>query len=268
MKQKMLILLSFCIFSHAMEQPSSPQLVTPTIRVKKTKKERREQKYTLLLAVTHSMIQQKIDLNQPFKDGLFAGRTILTATATHRSFKNILQMALEAGADPNQIDGNTHSPLKKAVGAHCCTIFKCLIQKGAIAKDKGLVQDICGPWHDTLCKKKMQRRIKMLNTLLENGASANELDAQGNTSLYHLLWKWIPIRKKHSQNLCEKQRDIFYAQRKEMISILLKAGLNDTNKNDDGNNAIDNIGKHPHLIDHQLQEFLFSETQKNYAIRP
>ena len=108
----------------------------------------------------------------------------------------------------------------------------------------------------------------MLNSLLKNGANANELDAEGNTSLYHLLWKWIPIHEKHSQNLNEAQRDIFYTQRKQMISSLLKAGLDCAHKNNQDDNALDNIGKHPHLIDYQLQGFLFSEIQKNYATKP
>ena len=159
MKQKMFVLLCFYITSHPMEKPSCAHLVAPIVHLEKTKKEQEKQEHALLLAATQNMIEQKSDLNLPFKDGQFAGKTILTAAAEHRNFKDILIMALVAGADPNKIDGNKYSPLKRAVSAHCRTTFKYLIQRGATAKDQGLVQEICGPWHDTLHKKKKRKNV-------------------------------------------------------------------------------------------------------------
>lgn len=251
-----IILLLFCTsINMAMDKPP------------KDKKGRRKRQHAALLAFTQIMIAQKKDLNVPIKEGKFAGKTILTAAAHHRKFKDILDLALSAGADPNMPDGHNHTPLKRAVSAHCRTAFKCLINKGAIAKDKGLMQEICGAWHDvdTVHQKKIKKRVTILEVLLENKASPNELDELGNTCLYHLLWTWIPSRR--NEKLSEKQQQTFYSQRKDMIRALLKAGLDITHKNNAGYDAVANIKAHPHLEDKELLSFLETESKKNYAVK-
>lgn len=244
-----------------MEQPPH---ILPTPRMnKQERKEKRKQQHKTLLTLVQTIISQKKDLNVPIKGEEFAGKTILTVAATHRDFKDILELALYAGADPNMPDGNSNIPLKIAISAQCRGAFKCLIEKGALAKDKGLIQEICGAWHDTLHQKKAKKRIVMLELLLENKANANELDALGNTCLYHLLWPWTPTREK----LTEQQKAIFYSQRKNMITLLLKAGLDVAHKNNAHQTAIENIKAHPHLEDKELLVFLETESKKNYAVK-
>lgn len=266
MKQKMFVLLCFCIISHPMEKPSCPQFVAPPVLFQKFDKGQRQQEYSTLWDLTQSMIDQKKDLNTPIKDGQFAKKTILTAAAQHRIHKQVLELALANGADPNKRDGNSHFPLKIAISASSRTTFKFLLKKGATVKDRGLIQELCGPWHDTLDTKKALKRVNMLNALLKHGASANELDAEGNTSLYHLLWTWVPIGDQPKE-LNADQRNIFYGQRREMIIALLKAGINTAHQNKDGFNALDNVNLRPHLKDVQLQGCLLLEVQKNYAVK-
>lgn len=248
---------SLCI---AMEPATSLQ--TPRLS-KRERKEKRKQQHDDLFVLTKSFIDKKRDLNVPFKDGEFAGKTILTVAATHRDFKDILELALNAGADPNMADGNKKTPLKVTVSKHCRSAFKYLIKKGAIAKDKGLIQEICGAWHDTLHQNNAKKRVSILEMLLENKATANELDEHGNTCLYHLLWGWTPTREK----LTEQQQTIFYSQRKNMITLLLKAGLDVAHKNNAHQTAIENIKAHPHLEDKELLAFLETESKKNYAVK-
>lgn len=260
----LLLLLNSIII--AMESPPSSRRP----RLNKTeRKQQRIRQHDTLLAFTHSNIDQNKDLNVPIKEGYFAGKTIVTASSTHRVFKDILALALSKGASATMQDGNKHTPLKSAVSAHCRTAFKCLIEHGAIAKDQGLIQEICGVWHDTLDKSQAAKRIKMLEILLDNGASANELDADGNISLYHLLWKWVPVGAHSNIKILNKeQEEIFYNQRKAMIQKLLKSGLNPALENKEKNTAVANIKAHPHLEDIHLLEFLKTESKKHFAVKP
>ena len=165
---------------------------------RKEEKEKRKQQHTALLALTQTMIEQKKDLNAPIKEGEFAGKTILTAAAHHRMFKDILELAIAAGADPNMPAGNRKTPLHTALHAYCRHTFRCLAKAKAPIKGQGLIQEICSPWHDTLDRDQALKRVDMLETMLncktltENDSIqlANEIDEHENTSLFHLLWAY------------------------------------------------------------------------------
>lgn len=255
----------------AMEPAAPPQ----SSRLgKQQNKQKRALQHTALVSVVQQALAQKKDLNVPIKEGEFAGKTILTAAAQHRTFKDVLTLALQAGADPNMADGNKKTPALVAVSNVCTTSFKCLVKANAQILGQGLVQEICNRLHDTLNMKQAMKRIEMLECILNQCPNpeskkqlAHETDGYENTALYHLLWALDPFRnsatvaKTHS----EQQRAIFYMQRKKMIRILLDAGLDIGHKNREGLNAVENINAHPHLKDVELMGFLMAQVQKNTA---
>lgn len=257
------------LFGSSLCLAMEPALLQTPRTSKQEHKEKRKQEHAALFEHIQVIVALKSKgINMPIKEGKFAGKTILTAASEHRAFKDILETALQVGADVNTPDGNGNTPLKIAVSKHSRTTFKYLIQKGAIAKDKGLIQEICAPWYDidTVYRKENKKRATILEALLENKASPNELDKHGNTSLYHLLWAWYPSRR--NEKLSDEQLEAFYTQREEMIRILLKAGLNIAHKNNEQRTAVENIKAHPHLEDKRLLEFLETESKKIYASKP
>ncbi|CAN5193259.1 hypothetical protein BH09DEP1_BH09DEP1_4950 [soil metagenome] len=258
MIKKIVIILLFCSYLQGMEKPSAS-----------TKKYKREKEHATLLSLMEAMIVEG-NINDLLPDGDFKGKTILTAAAAHRAHTDILERALNANADANKADGKNNIPLKIAVYGYHRRAFKLLVLHKADPKNRGLVQELCSPWHDTLDKKKAEKRIKMLNALLETGCSANELDGHENTVLYHLLWAWVPVRRNKFlfKDISDDKKEVFYHQRKEMIRSLLKAKLNAAHVNRNGHNAIDNIGEHPHLKDPVLFAFLQAQIQKTYAVKP
>jgi len=269
-----IILFLISSFSIAME----PAAVRQTPRLNKQEyKAKRAQQYATLLAMTQAILAQKKDLNVPIKEGEFAGCTILTAAAQHRAFKDILMLALNAGADPKMPDGNKKTPAIVAVSNLCTTSFKCLVKSNAQIMGQGLIQEICNRLHDTLNLKQAMKRIEMLECILNQCPNpeskkqlAHETDGHENTALYHLLWTIDPFRNSATaaQTHSVQQRAIFYMQRKKMIRILLNAGLEVKQKNREGLNAVDNINAHPHLKDVELMGFLMAQVQKDTTGNP
>lgn len=262
---------SLCI---AMEP--APVQQTPRLS-KQESKEKRKQQQTTLLTLTHAIIEQKKDLNVPIKDGEFAGYTLLTAAVQHRAFKDVLKVALKAGADPNMPDGRKKTPVTVAVSNLCTTSFKRLVKSNAQILGQGLVQNICNSLHDTLNIKKAIKRITMLECILNQCPNpeskkqlAHETDGHENTALYHLLWTIDPFRNSATthKTYSEQQRAIFYMQRKKMIRMLLDAGLSVEQKNREGLSAVDNINAHSHLKDVELMGFLMEQVQKDTMAKP
>lgn len=60
----------------------------------------------------------------------------------------------------------------------------------------------------------------------------------------------------------------FLQQRKQMIRVLLDAGLEISTINREGKNPVDNINAHAHLKDLKLLAFLETQSKKMYAIKP
>jgi hypothetical protein len=255
-----------------------PAAIQQTSRLSKQEcKEKRTQQHATLLALTQATLAQKKDLNVPIKEVEFAGCTILTAAAQHRAFKDILMLALNAGADPNMPDGNKKTPALVAVSHLCTTSFKCVVKSNAQILGQGLVQEICNRLHDTLNMKQAMKRVQMLKCILNQSPNpeskkqlAREIDEHENTALYHLLWTIDPFRNSATtqKTYTEHQRAIFYMQRKKMIRMLLDAGLEVEQKNREGLSAVENINVHPHLKDTQLIGFLMEQTQKNTMLQP
>lgn len=268
-------LLFFYVLGCDAMQPAAVQQ-TPQLS-KQECKEKRTQQHATLLALTQATLAQKKDLNVPIKEGEFADCTILTAAAQHRAFKDILLLALNAGADPNMPDGNKKTPAIVAVSHLCTTSLKQLAKANAQILGQGLVQEICNRLHDTLNMKQAMKRVQMLECILNHSPNperkkklAHETDGHENTALYHLLWTIDPFRNSATaaQTHSVQQRAIFYMQRKKMIRILLDAGLEIGQKNREGLNAVDNINAHPHLKDVELMGFLMAQVQKNTTARP
>ena len=228
------------------------------------RKEKKKKEHEALLALTQAMIAQKQDLNQPFKDGEFKNKTILTVAAMHRANKSIIKDAIKAGADANAVDGKNQTPIQVATCNFCASTLKCLAKHNATLKNQGLIQEICSPWHDTLNIDLAFKRVKTLTAILNKANEqdakelANELDPEGNTALFHLLWKWDPISQENPElyNLYKNAQKTFYLQRKQMIDELLDAGLNERHTNLKGESAVVNIETHPDLKDPELITFL------------
>ena len=266
---KIVLLLLCTSITAAMDHPQESSWTASRSFAKNKKreeKEKRKQQHTALLALTQTMIEQKKDLNVPIKEGEFASKTILTAAAHHRMFKDILGLAIAAGADPNMPDGNRKTPLHAALHAYCRPTFRYLAKAKATIKGQGLIQEICSPWHDTLNLDQALKRVDMLETMLncktltdaDSIHVANEIDEHENTALFHLLWAYLPLASSavSFENLKKEQKEVFYMQRKTMISHLLDTGLNVYHKNRLGQNAVENINAHPHLKDLVLIAYL------------
>lgn len=157
----------------------------------------------------------------PFKD-----YTCATAAAKHNCNLPILQLLDHYKANFNVTDGFKRTPLQTAVIHHCARNVTFLIPRTANIKSLGLLVRICNPVQDVE-KPGKNSRIETLKALLAAGIDPNETDAYGNTVWRFLLMHCYGAGLEDFWQTPDKDElnKNFLQQRKQMIKILLDAGL-------------------------------------------
>lgn len=193
--------------------------------------------------------------------------TILTLAAGHKCRQHIIEFAIDHGANPDLPDKNGITPLKQAIKSLCPSNVRYLIQKGAtFCHDKTLLPEICSPFSDVNSKKATRKRVELLHLFLQYGADPNttHLDPKlphAPCLLSYLLCHFqfgIPLAKKYPENY-----PIFLDQRKQMIVVLLQAGLNPFKKDEQGKTDWQKIVELKKEYDPQLFEFAEQKIRKS-----
>jgi cytohesin len=107
------------------------------------------------------------------------GETPLTLALQSYEHKDILQLLLTHGADPNVMLSDGGTPLHRAVSRDLPDDVELLLANGADPDAKG------SNWQSPLLFAVMGDRIKILEILLDYGADPNVKDMAGHTALYY-----------------------------------------------------------------------------------
>lgn len=217
------------VFDYEADYPdNSPQVGSPGLPFildNPTKEERKEIKQkdnAELMRLARQMLAHDGNLNFALRSGRWSSNTLLTAAAEHTCHKNVLEFALANGANPNYADNRGNTPLKVAVAAYCTDNITLLLNRGALLNDQTLLGDICSP----LFTKIGPKRIAALKALLDAGANPNHAVVSPLHKLEHTPCLLSGLLCHSRKKLEGQEYDSFVTHHKEMIAILLQAGLN------------------------------------------
>lgn len=234
----------------------------PPFRTKEQLKAQKKQDHTLLWNHAREIIINKEDLNQTLSDlPEFKSQTLATVAAEHNYHQPILTMIFSHGANPNAPDAWKRTPLEAAVSTQCAQNITFLISRGAKIGSLKLLHKLCNPSQDALKPGKVAR-VKTLRALLAAGVDPNETEDQGSTVLEFLLRYCCGRKSFWKTPDAEQLNQLFLQQRKDMITILLDAGLQPHKTNNAGKSALDLTQTYPTQYHPELIDFLKSEIQK------
>lgn len=241
--------------------PFSPYIDCTQLPSKEALRTQKNEDYQLLWNHTIALIEKKENLGKPLSDlPKFSKKTLATAAAEHKSYLEILMLLKAHGASLNQADANGKTPLEVAVNKQCVTNVNYLIPFSNVSSLK-LLHKICNPTQDVL-KPEKQARIQILQALLMAQIDPNETDNQGNTVLELLLRHCACMEDFWQTPNKEQLHQKFLQQRKQMIIMLLKAGLNPHKTNHKGKTVFDFVKAYPTTYNLELVDFLTLEIQK------
>lgn len=240
--------------------PLAPML--PPVTTKQERKTRKGRENQELMQYAQQMIAQKENLNNPLAKYGFESCTLLTAAAIHKYHQNIMQFALAHGANINAPDKSGKTALKKAVTDKCASNVTYLLQKGATLDNQKLLSTLCSPASDEIAPSSTHRRVATLKALLDGGADPNETGISScllDSLLKHFQGTtYFAIRRPEFQ----ERYVCFLDQRKQMITILLEAGLNPFKKDVKGKSDWEKIIESKSTYDSHLFEFAKKEIEK------
>lgn len=220
---------------HMSIAPLSPDEIK---KYKKKAAEREQTTHAQLLEAVNTLISTQPDkINEPHPD---YHKPLLFESVIVDSRLDITKKLLTHGAHVNVRHDNI-TPLFTAAVLHEIETVKELIASGAELKSLNLFDvlcdGICDGIHDRLFPEWTKKRISLFNLLLDAGIDPNEKESMNhNTCLYNLLLINETVRDIAENN--PKKQDIFLAQRKALITLLLERGLNPQEKNNKGQTAI------------------------------
>lgn len=217
--------------------------------------------YQLLWNHAIALIEKKENLSKPLSDlPKFSKKTLATAAAEHKSYLEILMLLKVHNIPLDQADAFGQTPLEVAVNKQCITNVNYLIPLSNISSLK-LLHKICNPSQDIL-KPEKKARIQILQTLLASKIDPNETNDQGNTVLELLLRHCAGKKDFWQTPNKERLHQKFLQQRKQMIIMLLKAGLDPQKTNHKGITPLALAHANPTQYNSELFEFLKNEMQK------
>lgn len=242
--------------------PSLPTIMPPKDQIKK----RNRQNAQKLMERAQTMRAECTSLNSFIDFDWQQGATILTLASGHKCRQHIIEFAIDHGANPDLANKSGITPLKQAIESLCLSNVRYLIQKGAtFCHDKTLLAKICSPFFDVVRTKATRKRVELLHLFLQYGADPNTTHLDPTIPhtpclLSYLLCHFqfgIPLAKKYPQNY-----PIFIDQRKQMIMVLLQAGLNPLKKDEQGKTDWQKIVELKDEYDPKLFDFAEEQIQK------
>lgn len=244
--------------------PLSPFINISSIPTKEQRKAQKKREHELLWSTAWEMITAKQDLDKPLIHwDKFKKHTLATAAAEHKIHLDILILLRLHGANLEAVDGYNHTPLEAAINCQCAPTIIYLLSQGYTLPSNPL-HKICSPTHDTLNPGKPSR-LETLQALLINRVNPNETNNLGSTVL-ELLLRYCGGKKNFWKTTdAEKLNARFLQQRKNMISMLLNAGLQPDKTNNSGQTALGLTQLYPAQYHPELVDFLKAEIQKREA---
>lgn len=234
----------------------------PPFTTKEERKAKKKQDHTLLWSHAWEVIIHKENLNQTLSDlPEFRNQTLATAAAEHTCHQPILALIFTNGANPNAPDAWKHTPLEAAVSTQRAKNVTFLFSRGANIGSLKLLHKLCNPSQDVIRPGKAAR-VKTLQALLAAKVDPNETGDQGSTVLEFLLRYCCGKKNFWKTTDAEKLNAQFLQQRKNMITLLLDAGLLPHKTNNAGKTALDLTHEYPSQYHPELIEFLKTEIQK------
>ena len=202
------------------------------------------------------------------------GRNALHYAAMGEKSYRILDILLQNGFDPNELDNDRNTPLNLAV---CCNYnnpqyTKILLEKGA---------------NPNLLNKNNQNSLFFLTDvcysplfelLLKKGAVINLYDSEGNTPLHYFLLK-SPIRRKYIASFLSHKANIHAVNLKGQTPLhfailtndpnaawqLLKGGANINKQDKEGNTGLHYVAKYApnKIMMNEIYRFSFGNADLN-----
>jgi hypothetical protein len=227
-------------------------------------KQRNRQNSQKLMERAQKMRAESVSMNTLIDFDWTQGATILTLAAGHKCRQHIIEFAINHGENPDLANKSGITPLKQTIRSLCASNAFCLILKGSTL-DQTLLAELCSPLSDVVGLKSTRKRVAMLNLFLQTGADPNthHLDPRIQflpCLLSYLLCHFqfgIPLAKEYPQNY-----PIFLDQRKQMIMVLLQAGLNPLKKDEQGKTDWQKIVELKDEYDPELFDFAHEQIQK------
>lgn len=253
--------------------PLAPSLPLPPATTKQERKTHKEIKNQKLMHYAQQMVAQKENLDNQLCEYDFESHTLLTAAASHKYHQDVIQFALSHGAHINAPNKSGNTPLEVAVRAKCFSNVSYLFAHGATLGNQKMLSTICSPAWDEIAPSSTYRRVATLKALLHGGADPNEINLKYQIHCTPCLLSFLLCHFYGRINFGAKGPEYqeryhcFLDQRKQMIGILLDAGLNPFKKDEAGKNDWEKIVELKDKYDSNLFEFAKNEIEKKQRIK-
>eukprot|EP01100_Stratorugosa_tubuloviscum_P007756 TRINITY_DN319_c2_g2_i1.p1 TRINITY_DN319_c2_g2~~TRINITY_DN319_c2_g2_i1.p1 ORF type:complete len:535 (-),score=216.67 TRINITY_DN319_c2_g2_i1:90-1655(-) len=163
--------------------------------------------------IVNYLLQSNAQVNKTIKGGVYKSMTSLHIGCLKRS-KEIVEILLNANADPNKLAQHDNSPLHIASRYAELNIIQLLLNKGAKINQRdenGLTP---------VMYASSQGQIETLKLLIKNGADLTIIDYAGESVLHHGFQIQIQRLFKHGFDYFPIQENIIYCLLKNKSSIV------------------------------------------------
>jgi Ankyrin repeats (many copies) len=229
--------------------------------MKKIRKDNKQR----LTDLANKMVTQHTDLNSYISFDWDYTQTLLSTVASHKCCQSILQLLLDNGANPNQTNKDGSTPIQKAATSYCAANVSYLLSRGArfdfADKDKKLLSRVCDPSLDGISAKTTRRKIETIRTLVAAGADPNTNVLHFRITFVPNLLSWFLCHSRYKVKLGleepehQNEYHTFLDQRKQMICVLLEAGLDPFKQDEAGKTDWDTIKACKDRYDENLFKF-------------
>jgi hypothetical protein len=224
------------------------------------KKQQEKEDYDKLHALVLSRITNKEDLNQPLADSIGEQKLLHKTCVCGDAYLPMTQLLISHGADTNVRNYHNSTPLHYAVNENALETVMLLLNSKAQPdiSDKMFgtpLLGMCTRSHDILYDEIIaKKRGRIAQLLLKYGANPNAKNEFQNSCLHGVIA--TPFEYLNSiDSLKNRNKALFFSQRKALIRALLLYGATLNAKNSYGKTAIqqayepDNSKNQPYLIE-------------------
>ncbi len=209
-----------------------------------TYKKRRQDMRAKLRTLVDERISKKLSLTEVAHWEYDCDTPLTLAVQSDKAIA-ITELLLKAGINPNIPDEKEYVYLCRASYNCALNTVKTLLSYGAkpnIIEEITMVGNspllaVCSYTADSTKPRRNERRLGIVKTLLEAGANPNLKNHYGETPLFPLVMDYQGFWDEC--DLSPEGRKLFLDQRKELITILIKAGIQVEAKNNNGQTAVE-----------------------------